>query len=595
MSKIDSQFKQTGWNLSDVIAAPDGEPMQKLTEELEAVVSAIESMRPKLSEDISAADFNRALKLSKQLTASANRLGSYAGLWFSEDTQNQGALAFQGKIEQLTTQAQNRALFLSLWWKTLAEVPAARLIASASADLRYYLQQQRKARPHVLAERDEQIINIKDMNGGSALTTIYAMLTNKYKFKLRVDGEERKLTRDALMTHVRKADASLRAQAYQELYRVYAEEGLVLAQVYTHLVRDWHEEQIKLRGYTSPIAVRNLRNDIPNEVAETLLQVCRENAHVFQRWLRVKAGLLEMDKLRRYDIYAPLSSAEHKYPYAEAVALVLDTFEEFSPQVAAAARRVFDDDHIDSEIRVGKRGGAFCASVLPKMTPYVMLNYTGDVRDVATLAHELGHAIHSMMAEQHSVLTFHSTLPLAETASTFSEILLADRLLAENPDAAVRRDLTANILDDNYATIMRQAFFALFEQRAHQMIHEGASTDELNRAYMENLEEQFGDSVELSEEFQWEWVSIPHMYYSPFYCYAYSFGQLLVLAMYQRYRQQQADFIPHYLKILSYGGSQSPEFILSEAGIDISAPEFWQGGFDYISALIDDLETAMQP
>ena len=593
MMKTNSQFTQTGWDLSDVIAAPDGDPLQKLTAELEAAVSAISAMRPKLRQDISASDFNLALELSQKLTAASSRLGSYASLWFSEDTQNQTALTFQGKIEQLTTDALNRALFLPLWWKTLAEEPAARLIASAPADLRYYLKKQRKARPHVLAERDEQIINIKDMNGGNALTTIYSILTNKYKFKLRVDGKDRQLTRDALMTYVRKPDAALRAQAYKELYRVYADDGLVLAQIYTHLVRDWHEEQVKLRGYACPITVRNLRNDITNEVTETLLQVCRENAPVFQRWLRAKAGLLEMDKLRRYDIYAPLSTAEQKHPYAEAVALVLDTFEQFSPKVAAAARRVFEDDHIDSEIRLGKRGGAFCASVLPKMTPYVLLNYTGDVRDVATLAHELGHAIHSMMAKQHSVLTFHSTLPLAETASTFSEMLLTDRLLADNPDAAVRRDLIANVLDDNYATIMRQAYFTMFEQRAHTMIHADASADELNRAYMDNLEEQFGDSVEVSEEFQWEWVSIPHIYYSPFYCYAYSFGQLLVLAMYQRYREQGADFIPLYLKILSYGGSQSPEHILSEAGIEISEPEFWQGGFNYISALIDDLEDAV--
>jgi oligoendopeptidase F len=223
------------------------------------------------------------------------------------------------------------------------------------------------------------------------------------------------------------------------------------------------------------------------------------------------------------------------------------------------------------------------------------MNYSGDVRDVTTLAHELGHAVHSMMAHKHSVLNFHSTLPLAETASTFSEMLITDRLLDEQPDAAVRRDLIASVLDDNYATIMRQAYFTLFEQQAHKMILEDANTDELNGAYIENLKEQFGDSVVLSDEFMWEWVSIPHIYYSPFYCYAYSFGQLLVLALYQRYREQGDDFIPYYLKILSYGGSESPEYILNEAGIDISAPEFWQGGFDNISRLIDDLQaTAKQ-
>ena len=587
-----TKIKQTTWNLGDIIAAPEGEPLESITTELELEISAIEAMRPKLSEDISSTDFNHTLELTERVTEAANRLGAYAGLWFSEDTQNQAALAFQGKIEQLTTEAQNRVLFLTLWWKNLSDDSAERLIASAPNNLRYYLNQQRKDKPHVLTENDEQIINIKNMNGSNALTTIYAMLTNKYKFNLAIiDGnEQQELTRDALMTYVRNPDADLRERAYKELYRVYAEDGMILTQVYKHLVQDWHEEQIKLRNYSTPIATRNLRNDIPNEVTETLLQVCRINAPVFQRWFQIKADLLQINKLRRYDIYAPLTSAEQKYPYVESVELVLDTFEQFAPELASNARRVFEEDHIDSENRIGKRGGAFCASVIPKVTPYVLLNYGSSVRDVATLAHELGHAVHSMLANKHSVLNYHSTLPLAETASTFSEMLLIDRLLANSTDTAVRQDLIANALDDNYATIMRQAYFTLFEQQAHKMIKEHAGADELNKAYMKNIVEQFGDSVEISEEFQWEWVSIPHIYYSPFYCYAYSFGQLLVLALYQRYREEGVNFIPHYLKILSYGGSQSPEYILNESGIDISRPEFWQGGFDYIKEMIDELD-----
>ena len=588
-----TKIKQTTWNLDDIIASPEGEPLESITTELELAISAIEAMRPKLSEDISSTNFKHTLELTERVTEAANRLGAYAGLWFSEDTQNQAALAFQGKIEQLTTEAQNRILFLTLWWKNLSDESAKRLIASAPNNLRYYLNQQRKDKPHVLTEHDEQIINIKNMNGSNALTTIYAMLTNKYKFNLAIiDGNEKQeLTRDALMTYVRNPDADLRERAYKELYRVYAEDGMILTQVYKHLVQDWHEEQIKLRNYPTPIATRNLRNDIPNEVTETLLQVCRINAPIFQRWFHIKADLLQINKLRRYDIYAPLTSAEQKYPYVESVELVLDTFEQFSPELASYARRVFEEDHIDSENRIGKRGGAFCASVIPKVTPYVLLNYGSSVRDVATLAHELGHAVHSMLANKHSVLNYHSTLPLAETASTFSEMLLIDRLLANSTDTAVRQDLIANALDDNYATIMRQAYFTLFEQQAHKMIKEHAGADELNKAYMNNIVEQFGDSVEISEEFQWEWVSIPHIYYSPFYCYAYSFGQLLVLALYQRYREEGVNFIPHYLKILSYGGSQSPEYILNESGIDISRSEFWQGGFDYIKEMIDELDT----
>ncbi len=343
-------------------------------------------------------------------------------------------------------------------------------------------------------------------------------------------------------------------------------------------------------NFTSPINVRNVTNDIPDEAVEALLNVARQNVGVFQRYFTLKAGWLGMEKLRRYDIYAPLAESDVTIDYNDAVNMVLDTFADFEPQVAGHAARVFDQQHIDSQVRKGKRGGAFCSTVLPSMTPWVLMNYTGKVRDVATLAHELGHAIHSMMAEDHSVLTQHPTLPLAETASVFAEILLTDRLLAEETDPLARRELLAAAVDDMYATVMRQAFFVLFEVEAHQAIMENVSTDELHARYLANLREQFGDSVEIADEFKYEWVSIPHIYHTPFYCYAYSFGQLLVLALYRRYQQEGEAFKPGYLKLLAYGGSSRPEEILQEAGIDVTDPAFWQGGFDVISEMIDELE-----
>jgi len=327
-------------------------------------------------------------------------------------------------------------------------------------------------------------------------------------------------------------------------------------------------------------------------VIDTLLQVSRENVGLFQRYFQWKAGVLGMEKLRRYDIYAPVSESEKTYLFDQAATLVLDTFERFSPRMAAYARRVFVDRHLDSEVRKVMDSGAFCYGVLPSLTPWVLLNYTGKARDVATMAHELGHAVHAMLAaESHSILTFHSALPLAETASVFSEQLLTDRLLEEEPDVNVRRDLLVHALDDAYATVTRQAYFVLFEREAHEMIAKGATVDELSAAYLENLREQFGDAVLLSDEFKWEWISIPHIYRTSFYCYAYSFGQLLVLVLYQRYREQGGAFVPPYLRILAHGGSKSPEFILSEAGIDMASPAFWQGGFDVIGRMIDELES----
>jgi len=210
--------------------------------------------------------------------------------------------------------------------------------------------------------------------------------------------------------------------------------------------------------------------------------------------------------------------------------------------------------------------------------------------DVATLAHELGHAVHALMAADHSVLTFHSSLPLAETASVFSEMLLLERFLAQEHDPSARRDILIRFVDETYATVMRQAFFVLFEREAHDLIAAGATTDQVAERYFANLTDQFGAALELSDEFRWEWITIPHIYDRPFYCYAYSFGQLLVLALYRQFKAEGQNFEPKYLNILAYGGSASPAHILAEAGFDMADPAFWQGGFDLIGEMIQELE-----
>jgi oligoendopeptidase F len=274
--------------------------------------------------------------------------------------------------------------------------------------------------------------------------------------------------------------------------------------------------------------------------------------------------------------------------------MVLDSFREFSPQVASLAERVFEQNHLDSQARPGKRGGAFCYAPLPGLTPWVLVNYDGRPRDVATLAHELGHAVHAMLAADHSVSTFHASLPLAETASVFAEMQLTQRLLQQEGNPDVRRDLLAHAIDDAYVTVLRQAYFTIFESEAHRMIVEGRSFEEISAAYLSNLVEQFGDSVELEDIFKWEWITVPHIYNDPFYTYAYSFGQLLVLALYRQYRLEGAAFIPKYLRILSHGGSQAPAKILREAGVEIDNAVFWQGGFDVIGDMITELTESAQ-
>jgi oligoendopeptidase F len=583
------EFKQTGWTLDALLPARDGERFEAIVAELEQQVRLFEDSRERLSREISGAEFLELVRLNEGIGTGLRRLGSYAHLWFSENTQSQEALGFLGRMEELVTNVQNRMLFFSLWWKSLDSAAADRLVAM-SGDYAYYLESLRRFKPYTLSESEEKLINLKDVNGSSALVRLYEMITNRFSFSLEVDGEVKEMTRGELSVYFRDPSPETRAAAYQELFQVYREQDVVLAQIYSHLVRDWASENVVLRGFDSPVAVRNLSNDITDPVVETLLDVCRKNTTVFQRYFQLKARWLGVKRLRRYDIYAPLRASGKSYSYEESVSMVLDSLTQFSPTLGGHARRVFADGHIDAEIRPGKRSGAFCAGVLPGVTPWVLLNYAGKADDVLTMAHELGHAIHALMAGDHSLFTFHSSLPLAETASVFSEMLLNDRLLSEEDDPVVRRDLLARMLDNAYATIARQAYFVLFELEAHRQIVEGATADDLCAVYEENLGEQFGDSLEISDDFRWEWTAIPHIYGTPFYCYAYSFGYLLVLALYRQYKQQVASFVPRYHRILAYGGAQSPKHIVSEAGFDMTSPDFWQEGFDVLRGMLDELE-----
>ena len=577
------------WNLAELFPSFDSPELQASFDNVEEQVASFEGVRGKLKPDMDAETFLDVVRASEATSRIVNRIYAFAGLLFAEDTQNQNAQTLIARVQQFAAEMQNRTLFFSLWWKEVDDNNAERLMAAAG-DYRYYLEEMRHFKPHTLTEPEEKVINIKDVTSMGALIPLYDAITNRYVFKLEVDGEVKELTRAQLQPYIQGSDADMRAKAYQELYRVFGEDGPILGQMYQARARDWHNENINLRKFSNALSVRNLANDVPDEAVDALMEVTKKNSKIFQRYFKMKAKSIGMEKLRRYDIYAPVAKSDKAFEFDAAANMVLESFSAFDPKIGELARRVFDQDRLDSEVRKGKQGGAFCASINPEDTPYVLMNYTGRARDVATLAHELGHAIHAMLASHHTAFTYHSSLPLAETASTFGEMMLTEKLLAEETDEAVRRDILFKQMDDAFATILRQIYFAMFEREAHALVMKNASVDELSAAYMENLREQFGDSLELSDEFKWEWVSIPHIYHTPFYVYAYAFGQLLVFSLYQQFKAEGESFKPKYLKILSAGGSEAPEKILSDAGIDIRSSKFWQGGFDVLSKMVDELE-----
>ena len=582
-------YKIKKWNLDELFTGFDSPELNAAFDNVEEQVASFEGARNKLKPDIDPETFLDVVRASEATSKIVNRIYAFAGLSFAEDTQNQNAQSLMGRVQQFVAEMQNRILFFNLWWKDVDDTNAERLM-NASGAYRYYLEEMRHFKPHTLTEPEEKVVNLKDVTGSNALINLYDAITNRYVFKLKLNGKVQELTRAQLQPYIQGSDPKLRAAAYQEMYRVYGEDGPILGQMYQTRARDWHNENINMRKFKSAMSVRNLANDVPDEAVNALLEVTKKNAKVFQRYFKMKAKHLGVSKLRRYDIYAPVAKSDKAFDFNAAANMVIESFSAFDPKIGELARRVFDKDHLDSEVRKGKQGGAFCASINPEDTPFVRMNYTGRARDVATLAHELGHAIHAMLASHHTTFTFHSSLPLAETASTFGEMMLTEKLLSEEKDESVRRDILFKQMDDAFATILRQIYFALFEREAHEMVQKNASVDELSAAYLANLKEQFGDSLELSDDFKWEWVSIPHIYHTPFYVYAYAFGQLLVFSLYEQYKAEGESFKPKYLKILSAGGSEAPAKILADAGVNIRDAKFWQGGFDVLSRMVDELE-----
>ena len=579
------------WTLRDLVHHPEQDFVTQ-SHELEKEISRLERCRLRLRPTMPSHDFRKAYELQETISSLMATLRASGFLWFAQNTKNQAARSFEARVRDQLSQFSNRMLFLDLWWQSLDDRNMRRLL-NTSGDLRYYLESLWRLKPHTLSESEERVIAIKNSTGRDALGSLYGLVTNNFTFRMKLRNHTKILTREEVSSYVRNPSPQYRESAYQELLRVYGTNQDMIGETYKTLVLDWKNEGVHLRHYSNPIAVRNQSNDIPNEAVETLLNVCRKHAKLFQHFFRLKARLLGINTMTRYHLYAPIRTSSIRHSFEKALNIVMEAYTQFSPTLAKLARRVPAERHLDAQIRPGKMGGAFCYSVLPTLTPYVHMNYTGHTRDIATLAHELGHAVHSMMAKDHSVLTFHPSLPLAETASVFGEQLLAEAILAHEPRKQVRQALLVAQLDDLYATIVRQAYFVEFERLAHQLIAEGATVEKLGQCYLHLLRQQFGRAVKVSEDFRWEWLMIPHIFVSPFYCYAYSFGNLLVLALYQKYQREGSSFVPRYLDLLARGGSASPESILKPIGVDIRSEALWQSGFDRIQHMVEALEDTM--
>ena len=582
--------KNGKWNLDDLVKNPSKQVFDKRIKEIERYATQFEKQKNMLKPSISTPKFLKMLREIEKITEKSSYIGGYASLKYSEDTQSDEATALLTKISQFGSKIENQILFFDLWWKKQIDDKNANRLIKSAGELSDYLRYKRLMSKYALTEPEEKIINTLDVTGVSALVKLYDKITNAFTYTIKINGKKKTMGREELTTYVRSKNAKTRETAYKALLSKYQQNKGVVGEIYQNIVLNWRNEGIGMRKFSSPISIQNIGNDIDDKTVESLLQVCKKNAPVFQKYFLKKANMVGMKKLRRYDLYAPTKSKakERNYSYDNAIKLVLDSLAKFSPKISGFAAKVFNENHVDHSIRPGKRDGAFCSTPLPYITPFVLINYTGKSRDVFTLAHEIGHAVHSVAASNKSILVSDASLPLAETASTYSELLLYDNISEKISDDE-KKSMLAEKIDDFYATICRQSFFTIFEMDAHKQIANSTTVDEISKTYLTNLKTQFGNSIDISDDFGSEWSYIPHFYHSPFYCYSYSFGNLLSLSLFQTYKKEGDDFVSTYIDILAAGGSKNPEVLLKEHGFDISKTKFWQAGFEYINEQVNTL------
>ena len=581
------------WDLSDLYRDPDD---PRIDADLDAALAAARNFgaryRGRVAE-LDAEELAAAMDALEALHEPVARASAYSGLLFAADTSTPRHGALLQHVRERASEIRNELVFFDLEWVALADDEAkARLAAPALARRRHLLSAMRRYRPHLLSEPEERLLEETANTGRRAFARQFDEVMASLRF--RVEGPDRaeELGEEQVLARLHNPDRGVRREAARALTAGLVSNSRLLGLVFNTLVQDKALVD-RLRGYRDPIDERNLANEIDSAAVEALLEACVARYPLVARYYRLKARLLGLDPLEDYDRYAPIGDAGRSYGFDEARRIVLAAYGDFSGEAAEVVGRFFDQRWIDAELRPGKRGGAFCASTLPSAHPYVLLNYTGTLRDVMTVAHELGHGLHQYLARGQGIFEQDTPLTTAETASVFGEMLVFRRLLREESDPVARLGLLCGKLEDAFATVFRQVAMTHFERALHQARRrEGElAVERVNELWMEANRPMFGDSVRLSDDYGWWWLYIPHFIHTPFYCYAYAFGELLVLALLRCYDEQGESFVPRYLDLLRAGGSDAPDALLARVGLDIAQPGFWEAGLALLEEMVTEAET----
>lgn len=583
------------WDLSALFSGIDDPKIEATWDEALKRAKAFESTyRGKLkSGELDAATLGAALREIEDIYRVAGKPQNYANLLFACNASDPKLGAFLQKQMEKGTELSVILMFAQL---ELQETPDAVLEPllddPAVANYRHYLHVVRAFKRHMLSEKEEVLLEETANTGSRAWQRLFDEVTSNHVFRYLnpETGETKELNESETLDKLRHPNRAVRQAAADTLTAGLQEIQRVLTFTFNNLLQDKNVED-RLRSYEYPEQSRHMANELDRETVDLVIRLCKERYGLVERFYRVKREILGLPKLTHIDRYAPLFESKEQVEWSRAKEIVLSSFGAFSETLEARAREFFDKNWIDAEPRKGKTGGAFCSYNTPDTHPVVFQSYMNKMDDVMTLAHELGHGVHASLSRAQTYFNFHGTLPLAELASTFGEMLVFERLVS-NASHDDKLALYAEKIEGIFATVFRQAAMFSFERRAHlKRRADGEMTaDEIGEIWHEELQAMFGDSVELGDQHRLWWSYVSHFVSVPFYVYAYSFGELLVLSLFQMAKAEGVSFEGKYVEMLRAGGSMSPDELMAIVGVDLHSESFWRGGFDAMEKLVVEFE-----
>lgn len=603
MAAVDSET----WDLSHLIDLEDAgvEAAAEANGDDTAAVDALLDEGDRLCEsfasdyegrvgDLDSAGLREAMERLARLSELVGRALNFAHLRFAGDTADPATGALLQRSSERATAISTRLVFFELEWVAIDDERAEALLAGDGLEFcAHHLRMERRYRPHLLTAPEERIISELSLTGRGAWSRLFDELTSAIRVDLPEADEPVQL--DVALSNLFDPDRE-RRRAVAEAVTEALQPGLrTRAYAFNTLLQEKSTID-RIRSYPHWLSTRNLSNEASDESVQALVEAVRGRNELARRWYRTKAKLLGIERLADYDRMAVVGADEESIDWESGREIVLETFDSVSPRMSEIAGRFFNEQWIDVPPRPSKRGGAFSASTVPSVHPYVMLNWTDKRRDVTTLAHELGHGIHQYLARERGI--FHQSTPLtvAETASVFAEELVFGRLLAEADDPRSRLNLLAESIEGQIATVFRQIAMNQFEDRVHTARRsEGElSVERFGELWAESQSEMLGDSVELTDGYRSWWSYVSHFIGTPGYVYAYAYGQLLALSVYRLYLERGQEIVPDYLEMLACGGSRPPEELGRIVGVDLADPAFWDRGLDLVAEQLDAAEEAAE-